>query len=52
MQRAKLVVQQTKYKKEIARLEEDDKEQINTRVIGFQTTSSSDEEYEEEYEDD
>ena len=55
-QRAKLIVEQTKLKKIIANIEEDDSQSKNkTRVIGFFTDPSSDsddEEEEEEYEDD
>ena len=51
VKRAKLIVEQTKLKKEIADIEEDDKEEYQTRVIGFQTSSSDDEEYDEEEED-
>lgn len=50
LQRSKLVVKQTRCKKEISDIEEgEQKHHIN--VIGFQTTSSSDEEEEEEEEE-
>lgn len=57
VRRARLIVEQTKLKKVIANIEEDDPQsKNNTRVIGFFTDSSSaandDEEEEEEYEDD
>ncbi len=50
VQRSRLLVKQAGYKKEIAKLEEDDQQTV-TRVIGFQT-SPEEEEYEEDEDQD
>ena len=53
MQRVRLVVRQTQYKKQIEQMEEEEEQPYNiTHAIGFQSSSSSDYDEEEEEEDD